>query len=185
MLETIESFIKKMKDPRRPQGQRYPFSSMMTMILLAGCTGGLGGHPIYRFMESHKSLFLERLDLPHGLPSKSGLDYFLNAIEKAEAVEAFNEWAKEQSQGKGGKWISGDGKHLRSTVVDANGSGQNFLTMVSLYCRESGLCLALQDAQKKEKDEIAVIRWLLEHFKERNVIFTLDALHCQKKQLLK
>ena len=181
MLETIESFIKKMKDPRRSQGQRYPFSSMMTMILLAGCTGGLGGHPIYRFMESHKSLFLERLDLPHGTPSKSGLEIFLNSLNKDTVLESFNEWLKSSFSIEGQQWISGDGKALRSTITNANDSNQNVLTIISLYCRETGIALLVQQAERKQKDEIAVMQDLIEKFSQKGVIFTFDALHCQKK----
>ncbi|GAA4015395.1 hypothetical protein GCM10022408_30860 [Hymenobacter fastidiosus] len=54
--------------------------------------------------------------------------------------------------------------------------------MVSLYCQRTGLTLALQDYTDKKTGEMSVLRDLLAGLQDRGVVFTLDALHAQKKR---
>jgi len=181
MLSLVESFIKRLKDPRRPQGQRYPFLGLLTMIVIGCCRGYTSLRGLTRFMKNNAEFFSKHMDLPHGTPSKSGLEIFLNSLNKDTVLESFNEWLKSSFSIEGQQWISGDGKALRSTITNANDSNQNVLTIISLYCRETGIALLVQQAERKQKDEIAVMQDLIEKFSQKGVIFTFDALHCQKK----
>lgn len=81
-----------------------------------------------------------------------------------------------------GDWVAGDGQALRSTVTNAVTSAQSFSSVVSLYCQRTGLTLAVRDYQSSKSHEGFVLRELLDHLRDRGVIVTLDALHCQKKR---
>lgn len=181
MLKNIESLIKYLKDNRRAQGQRYPFNSMMTMILLGSICGYNGIRPLQRFMKSYESFFQEHLKLPHGVPSIAGLNCFLATLNKKDVIEAFNSWLQKDQKDRAIKWVSADGKNLRSTLTDANGSNQSMLTMVSMYCQASGLVLQVQDSEKKKSDEVTVVKALLDSILSKDANFTMDALHAQKK----
>ena len=54
--------------------------------------------------------------------------------------------------------------------------------MVSLFCSESGLVLKTTSIENKKEHEGQAARELIELFDKQGVTFTLDALHCQKKQ---
>lgn len=182
MRENIESFIKKVKDPRRKQGVRYPFSALVTMMLLGVASGHSGYRPLSRFMEANLTFFEKHFFLKYGVPTYGMLRDLIEGINKQEIVHLFNEWSAQTIKIEPGEWVSGDGKLLISTITDVHNSKQDFVSMVSLYAQDLGLCLFIQDYQSKKKSEIHVLEAMLDHLKGKEVTITLDALHCQKKQ---
>lgn len=181
MLSKIENFIKKLKDPRRKQGVRYPFGAVVTMIILGAASGFSGYRPLCRFMKIHCSFFEEQFGLKHGVPTFAMLRNLIEALDKQVSVDALNEWMTELDTIKDDDWVAGDGKALASTKTDVHNSNQNFVSVVSLYVQSSGLCVYAQDYQLKKSYENKVLLAMLEHLKDRNLTITLDALHCQKK----
>jgi hypothetical protein len=93
---------------------------------------------------------------------------------------AFNKWAQKQAIATGAA-IAGDGKSLRNTVSNCDNSQQNFISMVSLFSQQQGTVIATGVMENKKESEIRVIQQLLSQLKLDHV-FTMDALHCQKKQ---
>jgi DDE_Tnp_1-associated len=181
MLSKIESFIEKVKDPRRKQGLRHPFNAVLTMIILGVASGFSGYRPLRRFMEIHRSFFEEQFDLKYGIPTFAMLRNLIEALDKQVSVAALNEWMTELDTLKDDDWVAGDGKVLTSTKTDVHNSNQNFVSVVSLYVQSSGLCVYAQDYQLKKSHENEVLLTMLEHLKDRNLTITLDALHFQKK----
>lgn len=134
------------------------------------------------FVASRKETLTAMLDLPHGVPSYGTFYNFFKSINTETLIRGFNLWASQFVVMEEEEVLNGDGKALRSTVVEGNSSGQNFSQVVSLFCKRLGLVVALDAHQNKKESEIAVMNTLLEWVKDKGVIFTLDALHCQKKQ---
>ncbi|MEY3305356.1 MAG: hypothetical protein RLZZ139_3729 [Cyanobacteriota bacterium] len=54
--------------------------------------------------------------------------------------------------------------------------------MVSLFSQQQGTVIATGVMENKKESEISVIQQLLSQLKLENHVFTMDALHCQKKQ---
>lgn len=54
--------------------------------------------------------------------------------------------------------------------------------MVSVYSQQQGVVLATQAFEHKSNSELKVVQKLLETLALQDVVVTLDALHCQKKQ---
>lgn len=79
-------------------------------------------------------------------------------------------------------WVAADGKSIKSTLNDYSESYQSFVTTVSAFTHQSGVVLHLQVMDNKQTSEIEVVRQLIAAFAGQPVVFTLDALHCQKKQ---
>ena len=126
--------------------------------------------------------FKKKFGLKYGVPTYGMLRDLIEDINKQEVVQLFNEWSAQTIKLEPGEWVSGDGKLLISTITDVHNSKQDFVSMVSLYAQDLGLCLFIQDYQSKKKSEIHVLEAMLEHLKGKEVTITLDALHCQKKQ---
>ena len=72
------------------------------------------------------------------------------------------------------------GKGLKNTVSDCYSQEQNFVTMVSAFSHYRGEILGIKVMENKKQSEIAVVRDLLELLDLKGVVFTMDALHCQK-----
>ena len=57
---------------------------------------------------------------------------------------------------------------------------QNFINMVSLYSSQQGVVLASQQFESKHNSELKVVQTMIEALELEEVVFTMDALHCQK-----
>ena len=79
------------------------------------------------------------------------------------------------------EWTSLDGKALASTVTDYASSYQNFVSLVSLFSHTRGQVLRAAKLENQKCSEIPTVRELIEALDLTGVVFSLDALHCQKK----
>ena len=76
-----------------------------------------------------------------------------------------------------------DGKSIKGTVIKPGTAYQNFVSLVSVYSTQQGVVLATQQFETKTTSELTVVQNLLEALHLEGVVFTMDALHCQKKLL--
>jgi hypothetical protein len=82
-----------------------------------------------------------------------------------------------------GEWVAIDGKSIKGTVSEPGTAYQNFVSLVSGYSHQQGIVLAVQQFESKKSSELKVVQTMLEALQLEGVVFTLDALHCQKKLL--
>ena len=80
-----------------------------------------------------------------------------------------------------GDRFSIDGKALNSTVTDCSDSYQNFVSMISVFSHKQGQVLKIAKLENKKSSEIPTVEELIKALDLKNLVFTLDALHCQKK----
>ena len=93
----------------------------------------------------------------------------------------FNQWSKESSLIPSSEWISLDGKGLKNTVTNYDNAKQNFINCVSAFSHQRKLVLGVKMMENKQESEINVVRELIELLDLTGVVFSFDALHCQKK----
>ncbi len=74
-----------------------------------------------------------------------------------------------------------DGKILRGTEKNLEKSYKEFVQVVSVYSTSQGIVTGMASWLSQEKSEIIVVQNLLKSLGLEGVVFTLDALHCQKK----
>ncbi len=70
---------------------------------------------------------------------------------------------------------------IKGTVKEPQTAYQNFVSLVSVYSSQLGVVLATQQFESKQTSELTVVQTMLEALQLEEVVFTLDALHCQKK----
>lgn len=93
---------------------------------------------------------------------------------------AFYQWAKQFVSIQKNEWIHIDGKSIRSTVSDCGSSFQNFVSLVRLFVSRKEQIFAVSKFEDKKSNESSEVLDLLQLLDLQYVIFTLDALHCQK-----
>jgi hypothetical protein len=98
-------------------------------------------------------------------------------------AQVFNDWASQYTQNGNGQWVAIDGKSLKNTVDDCYGKQQNFVMMVSAFSHTRGEILGIKVMENKKQSEIVAVQDLLKLLDLSGVVFTMDALHCQKKPL--
>jgi hypothetical protein len=102
-------------------------------------------------------------------------------IDFEQFIEVFNTWAITAVPLEQKRWLAVDGKTINGsqTIDDKNYS--SFVQVVSVFSTATGITLGMSSWVSTEKSEIVVVQNLIKALKLEGVVFTLDALHCQKK----
>ncbi|HEY9778975.1 MAG TPA: ISAs1 family transposase [Leptolyngbyaceae cyanobacterium] len=90
------------------------------------------------------------------------------------------QWASSTFPTSPNEWVSIDGKSIRGTVTGSRTAYQNFVSLVSVYSSRLSVVLATQQFESKNSGELTFVQTLLKALQLEGVVFTMDALHCQK-----
>jgi predicted transposase YbfD/YdcC len=172
--------LRRVRDPRRAQGQRYTLPHLLLFSVLAVLAGATSYRRIRLFILAHR----ERLNATFGArfrraPAVNTLRALLHALDPAAIEVAFRRHAEHLGGGTappGRRVIALDGKTLRGSFdhLDDQAAAQ----VLSAFASEGALILAHQEIA--EGDEIAAAQALIEQLGLSGILFTADALHCQK-----
>lgn len=180
---TIVEKLEELPDPRRGAGQRHGLVSLMLMIIMGMMSGRYGYRELATFMKSNEAIFSNLFKLKHGTPSHVTIRTILQTISYAKLNEIFTQWMTEHLEIEKKAWFSADGKAMKSTVEHAHDTWQNFVSLVSVFHQQTGTVLATARMDNGKEGEIPTLQHLLEKLGLTGVVLTMDALHCQKKQL--
>jgi hypothetical protein len=186
MSQTPSNLIKylnNISDPRRKQGQRHDLQTILLITTMSIMSGYIGYRAIGDFMQRNKKDLIASLKPKKGiLPSFDVIREVLISIDFDALSKQFYNWSKQYIKVSKKEWLSIDGKAIRGTVTDKSTINQSFVSLVSLYCSKKQLVIGNSKVTLGKSNEINVVQQLLETLDLTDVIFTLDALHCQKKQ---
>ena len=176
-------YLSLIEDPRRLQGQRHELRNILLITLMSIMSGYIGYRAIGDFMKRNKKGLLSSLNPKKGkLPSFDVIRKVLIHLDFNSFSKQFHNWAKQYVSISKNEWVSIDGKAIGGTVTGLRGIDQNFVNLVSLYCSKQKLILGNAQVNNSKESEIPVVQQLIEALDLTSVIFTLDALHCQKKR---
>jgi DDE_Tnp_1-associated len=177
--------LRTIPDPRRAQGERYPLAHLLLFSILAVLAGATSYRGIRVFIGVHR----ERLDATFGVrfrraPAVNTLRTLLHALDPADLEAAFRRHAEHlggAAAPPARRVITPDGKTLRGSFdhLDDRAAAQ----VLSAFASEDALILAHQEIA--EGDEVAAAQALIRQSGLRGVLFTADALHCQKNVRLR
>lgn len=173
--------LSEVKDFRRMQGQRYSSVSMLLLIIMAILRNKHAYREIGRFCKLNQSYLIDKLGFKNKkVPSHVSIRTFILSTDFESIQSAFHKWTQSYVHIKAGEWIAIDGKSICSTVSDYSNSYQNFVSLVSLFCRKREQVLHVEKLENKKDYEGQIVEDLLEMLDLKDVVFTLDALHCKK-----
>ena len=177
--------LEQIPDPRRRQGQRYSLAPLLLFAVLAVLAGATSYRRIRLFIGVHR----ERLNAVFGAsfrraPAINTLRTLFHALDPTEIEAAFRDHAEQlgdATAAPGRRVIALDGKTLRGSFdhLDDQAAAQ----VLSAFASEAALILAHREIA--EGDEVAAAQALIEQLGLRGVLFTADALHCQKNVRLR
>jgi hypothetical protein len=162
--------LAEIRDPRRPQGRRYALAPLLLISELPVLAGATSYQGIITFIDVHR----ERLNTEFGVcfrraPALNTLRNLLLALDPADLEAAFRRHARHLDQrigAAGWRTVALDGKTLRGSFDHLH--DQPAAHVLSAFASEAALILGLIA-------ELGLTK----------VLFTADALHCQKKALNK
>src|SRR4051794_19120065 len=172
--------LEQIPDPRRRQGQRYSLAPLLLFAVLAVLAGATSYRRIRLFIGVHR----ERLSPTWGpgsrrAPAINTLRTLFHALDPAEIEAAFRDHAEQlgdAAASPGRRVIALDGKTLRGSFDHSDDRAA--VQVLGAFASDAALILAHQEITGG--DEIAAAQALIEQLGLRGVLFTADALHCQK-----
>ena len=180
--KSLIGYLQQIPDERKAGGRRHPLWLILLIMILGIMSGYWGYRGLGRFVERHRRQLITTLKIPQArVPSYSTIRRVMMSLDYEAVTQVFNEWASQYTHNSQGQWIAIDGKSLKNTVHDCYGKQQNFVMMVSAFTHERGEILGIKVMENKQQSEIVAVQNLLELLDLKGVVFTMDALHCQKK----
>jgi predicted transposase YbfD/YdcC len=169
------------RDPRRPQGQRYSLSHLLLFSVLAVLAGATSYQKIITFIAVQR----DRLNTAFGAglrraPAVNTLRRLFLALERDDLEAAFRRHADELNgtvQVTGKRTIALDGKARRGSFDHLNDRAAAHV--LSAFASDAALILAHQEVAGAP-GEIPAVPTLITELGVSGVLFTADALHCQK-----
>ncbi len=174
--------LDEIQDPRRPQGRRYTLAHVLLFSVLAVLAGATSYQSIITFMSVHR----ERLNAIFGAhfrraPAVNTLRNLFLALDPADLEAAFRRHARhldERTGRNGWRTVALDGKTLRGSFDHLH--DQTAAHVLSAFASDAALILAHQEVDGAP-DEGPAVPDLIAELGLSGVLFTADALHCQKR----
>jgi hypothetical protein len=175
-------FFSSLEDPRRGQGQRHKLSNIMAIVIMAILTGEQGFRGFSRFAKSNAEELADVLEMKHGIPGYNTIRSTLLSIDEDTLVREFIKWTQNYlPEICDDEFVALDGKAVRATSEGGSTSEQNFVSVVNAFGHKSGVVYGMQPFENSKSGEAQALRDLVEKLGVKNVVFTVDALHTQKK----
>lgn len=182
-MQSLQDAFAQVPDPRGSRGKRYPLATFLILILVATMSGYRGYRGLERFMDRHQQVLSHRLGLPRQrLPDYSTIRRLLQEIDFHQVAAVLTKWMHQVQWLQPGDDCAIDGKGLANTLVHHKEAEQNFVNVVSVFQLRQGLVVGQRVFENAKSSEIEVVQSLIEQLEVTGIVFSMDALHCQKKR---
>jgi hypothetical protein len=181
MLLTI---FQNIPDQRRPQGRMYQLHYLLFFSVLAILSGADSYRNIHTFIKTHFTTLQNHFDLLwKKAPAYSTIRYAIQGVDPKEMEKAFRTYAKKIAGLDGKKYqvISLDGKTMKGSFDHFQ--DQKAIQVFSALLGKQKIILGHEEIKNQKTNEIPVARKLIKGLKLEGCLFTMDAMHCQKKLL--
>jgi hypothetical protein len=168
-------------DPRRAQGQRYPLAPLLLFTVLALLSGAKSYRGVITFLEQRRVLLNGHFGVNlKRAPVVNTLRTVLQALNTEDLEQAFRRHAKAllPADAAGEKpVIALDGKTLRGSFDHIK--DRKAAQTLTAFASASAIVLAHTEIDDKS-NEIPAAQQMIRELGLTGVLFTADAMHCQK-----
>ena len=173
--------LKEIPDSRGTKGREFKLADVLFMVIIGAACGYTSYRKLENFIECKWSVFRRYLNIKRVKPPKYNvLRSIILSVDHKEFEKVFRKHSLSLAQIDNVEHIAADGKVMRNArdFQDENSRGAQFL---NLFAVNENIILAHEVIDQKT-NEIPVFQSLIKDLGISNKIFTVDALHCQKKQ---
>jgi hypothetical protein len=180
----LTTFLMDIKDFRRPQAQKYKVHHVLLFSILALLCNAKSYRDIHRFMLIHFAELKKDFSLlwkrPPAYTTIRNIIKGIDPLELEAAFRAYTQSLVNYSKQSGLIQIAIDGKTLCKSFDHFN--DKKALQKLMFFDVNEKLILG-HIAIAEKTNEIPAVQSLLENLELTKVVYTMDALHCQKKLL--
>jgi hypothetical protein len=172
--------LSEVPDPRRAEGKRYPLAPLLLFTVLALLSGATSYRRITVFLEQRREVLNALFGFAlRRAPSVNTLRTVLQDLDGAALERAFRRHAAGLlARPEGGMpAIALDGKTLKGSVDHL--TDRKAAQALSAFASEAAILLAHSEIADKS-NEIPAAQRMIQELGLSGVLFTADALHCQK-----
>ena len=180
--KNLYELLLELDDHRRAQGRMHELRLTLILVIMATMSGFQGLRAIGDFIKKNeKELVRTFKPKKDRLPSYLTIGRVLQNVDFDQLIKIFHNWTIGYVKIADSEWISIDGKAIGGTVSGLRDSQQNFLNLVSAFSSKQKQILRVGKINNSKESEIPKARELIKMLDLEGVVYTLDALHCQKK----
>jgi hypothetical protein len=173
--------LQTLKDKRRGQAQQHKIDVVLMITIMATMSGYQGYRAIGDFAQRYKKEIIEYLELEKGrIPSFPTVRRVLMGINHKKFENIFTKWMKHYMKKSASQWVAVDGKAIKGTKQKEE--DKKLAHLVSFFASDSKEILMARKTASKS-NEIPLVQEMMQEFPLKDMIITLDALHCQTKTL--
>lgn len=177
------SYFGNVKDFRRAQGKVHDLPVILIIMTMAIMSGYYGQRAIGDFIKRNQDTLLDIIrPKKDKLPSYQTVARVVSNIDFKELFDMFYQWSQQYVQIDKGDILIVDGKVIGGTVINPHNQYQEYINLVSVFSAKRKQVIALEQVPGKES-EIPAMRQLVKQLDIEGIIFSADALHCQKKTM--
>ena len=170
-----------LRDARRAQGKRYALEPLLCAIVMSLMAGANSLRTIEVFIGERRAQLNELFGTDwRKAPSWVGIRKFLLQLDEHDLESAVRAFAQKQVCAPPGRqFIALDGKALRGSASRLEDMTARHI--VSAFDQQGLIVLGHVEVAEKS-NEIPAAQALIESLGLQGRVFTMDALHCQKKR---
>ena len=170
-----------LKDKRRGQAQQHKIDVVLMITIMATMSGYQGYRAIGDFAQRYKKQIVKYLELEkERVPAYATVRRVIQEIDHKKFGDIFTKWMKHYMKKTNSQWIAVDGKAIKGTKQKEE--DKKLAHLVSFFASDSQEILIARKTASKS-NEIPLVQTMMEEFPLKDMIITLDALHCQTKTL--
>lgn len=167
--------FKRVPDPRKPRGVRYPVEALLTLAATAIICGMRSVNAIGDFARNHFELARELGFSRKKLPCQATFHYLFKAVDIEKFEAALRVWALTFCASGEPIRVSIDGKSLRGSAREAI----DCVHLLSAYCDSAGVVLAQLKVDGKTNEPKTALE-LLRLIPMKGTVVTGDAIFTQR-----
>jgi hypothetical protein len=179
----ILTFLDDLQDHRRAQGRRYELKFIILFSIMAILGNAKSYRQISGFIQTHYETLKKEFELEwKKCPAYTTVRNIIQGVGPKEIEACFRAYTQSLLDMTNiDIGVAVDGKALRGSFDHFE--DKKAIQVLSFFETGQGLILAHQVIGEKT-NEVPVFQGLIEELELENVVYTLDALHCQKKLLM-
>jgi len=170
-----------LKDKRRGQAQQHKIDVVLMITIMATMSGYHGYRAIGDFAQRYKKQIVKYLELEkEKVPAYATVRRVVQEIDHKKFEDIFTKWMRHYMKKSNSQWVAVDGKAIKGTKQKEE--DKKLAHLVSFFASDSKEILIARKTASKS-NEIPLVQMMMEEFPLKDMIITLDALHCQTKTL--